>query len=98
MRLTAARTGSSFLFRFIIDLRLSCDRSCGNGFVICLYPYTVHASAKKVKKNRPFQRNRRLSVVRPVRFERMGFEVGAALYSVLHQRQNVFSLNLVVIK
>lgn len=47
MRLTAARTGSSFLFRFIIDLRLSCDRPCGDGFVICLYPYTVHASAKK---------------------------------------------------
>ena len=80
--LTYPRTDSSFLFRFIIDLRLSCDRSCGNGFVICLYPYTVHASAKKVKKNRSFQRNRRLSVVRPVRFERMAFGVGAVLCEV----------------
>ena len=37
----------------------------------------LHESCpQNVTKNRPFQRNRRLSVVRPVRFERMAFGVG----------------------
>lgn len=37
----------------------------------------LHESCPQtVTKNRPFQRNRRLSVVRPVRFERMAFGVG----------------------
>ena len=44
--------------------------------------YSVKAILEKVKKNRPFQRNRRLSVVRPVRFERMAFGVGAVLCEV----------------
>ncbi len=32
------------------------------------------------EENRSFQRNKRLKMVRPVRFERMAFGVGAVLY------------------
>ena len=42
----------------------------------------MKAAPKTVTKNRPFQRNGRLSVVRPVRFERMAFGVGAVLCEV----------------
>ena len=42
----------------------------------------MKADPQTVTKNRPFQRNRRLSVVRPVRFERMAFGVGAVLCEV----------------
>ena len=36
----------------------------------------------KAKKNRPFKSNKRFNMVRPVRFERMAFRVGAVLYEV----------------
>jgi hypothetical protein len=55
------------------------------------YPYGRQIGGKKIssisicienKKNRSFQRNKRFNMVRPVRFERMAFGVGAVLYEV----------------
>ena len=53
-------------------------RSSDGAASILLY----ESRPQTVTKNRPFQRNGRLSVVRPVRFERMAFRVGAVLCEV----------------